>query len=91
MPPQALILDADSYSELPEGRKAFFFGSGAEKAKGLFNRPDTEYLKVAPLLACDLMALAERSFRHSDFLDVAYSTPFYIKAVHTTKPKDRKF
>lgn len=89
MEPQPLILDASSYSTLPECRSAYYFGSGAKKATEVLTRSDTHYLKVSPLLACDLIALAEKAYRNREFLDVAYSTPVYLKAVHTTKPKNK--
>lgn len=88
MEPQPLILSADSYKNLPEGQRAFYFGSGAAKAQEMLTRPGTEYLKVSPLIASDLIALAEKAYREQRFLDVAYSTPLYLKAVHTTKPKN---
>lgn len=89
MEPQPLILDSESYSNLPAGRSAWIFGSGAAKAEGLLIRPDTHWLKLEPLIASDMIALAEKAFRESDFLDIAYSTPAYLKAVHTTKPKTK--
>lgn len=87
MEPQPLILDADSYSNLPSDRPAYLFGSGAEKAKEVITRPNTHFLNLPPLLASDMTALAEKAYREKDFLDVAYSTPLYLKAVHTTKPR----
>jgi tRNA threonylcarbamoyladenosine biosynthesis protein TsaB len=35
-----------------------------------------------------MMALAEKSFREQRFIDVAYSTPLYLKEFQATKPKN---
>lgn len=87
MEPQPLILDGDSYSNLPSDKTAYLFGSGAAKAKDVITRRDTRFLDLKPLIASDMIALAEKAYREKDFLDIAYSTPLYLKAVHTTKPR----
>lgn len=44
--------------------------------------------QVEPL-AVDMVALAERAFSAKDFIDVAYSTPLYLKDFQATKPRNR--
>ena len=39
-------------------------------------------------LAVDMVALSERSWREKDFLDLAYSTPLYLKDFQATKPRN---
>ena len=39
--------------------------------------------------ARDMMALAEKYFQENRFIDVAYSTPNYLKEYQTTIPKNR--
>ena len=34
------------------------------------------------------LALAEKAWREQTFIDVAYSTPFYLKEFQATKPKN---
>ena len=35
-----------------------------------------------------MVALSERSWREKDFLDLAYSTPLYLKDFQATKPRN---
>lgn len=35
-----------------------------------------------------MVALSERAFRNGDFLDLAYSTPLYLKDFQATKPRN---
>ena len=35
-----------------------------------------------------MLALAEKAFREQQFIDVAYSTPLYLKEFQATKPKN---
>ena len=44
IPPQPLILDNESYSGLPGGRKVIFMGPGAEKAKGVVSVPEAQWM-----------------------------------------------
>ena len=39
-------------------------------------------------VAVDMLALAEKSWREQQFLDVAYSTPLYLKEFQATRPKN---
>ncbi len=89
--PQPLILDESSYADLKaSGRPILFFGSGAAKACDLF--ADCELATFVPdvePLAVDMIALADRAYACREFLDVAYSTPLYLKDFQATKPKNK--
>ena len=39
-------------------------------------------------VAVDMLALAEKAFREQNFIDVAYSTPLYLKEFQATKPRN---
>ena len=39
-------------------------------------------------VAVDMLALAEKAYREQNFIDVAYSTPLYLKEFQATKPKN---
>lgn len=86
--PQPLILEADSYSQIEPGRRMLLFGNGSDKSKGLLTRPDIEYVDGIVPLATDMVALAERSYAARQFLDLAYSTPRYLKDFQATKPRN---
>ncbi len=89
MEQQALILDADSYSDIIHThRKILMFGSGSDKARDLIKAPNVEFIPDIHPLAIDMIALAEQAYARRDFLDIAYSIPNYIKDFQTTKPKN---
>lgn len=89
MQPQPLILDADSYRELTDtGRPVLFFGNGSDKARPLLEtRPGAVFVPEVQPLAVDMVALAELKWSRREFLDLAYSTPEYLKDFQATKPK----
>lgn len=87
MPNQAMILDENSFADLLESRKLHFIGNGADKASDLIKSQNAEFTLGIRPNAADMIALSEKAFRENDFLDLAYSTPNYIKKFHTTTPK----
>ncbi len=88
--PGPMIIDENSFSELLEsGKKLYFIGDGAEKVKGVINHPNAHWIDGLLPQAKDMLALAEKAMREQDFIDIAYSTPNYLKAYQTTKPKPR--
>lgn len=89
MLPQPLILDENSYmDERSSGKPLLYFGSGAEKAQSIFEGCSTaRYVEGVEGLAVDMVALAERAYSTGKFLDLAYSTPEYLKDFQATTPK----
>lgn len=87
MSPQALILTPESYGEF-SGRPIVAIGDGAPKAREILKIAVKEWIDEMPL-ASDMMALSEKAFREKDFLDIAYSTPFYLKNFQATTPKNQ--
>ena len=85
-----LILDETSYREwLDAGEKLIFFGNGSEKSKELLeSHPGARFIADIHPLAVDMIALAERAYSQKQFLDLAYSTPSYLKEFQATKPKN---
>lgn len=89
IPPQAMIITEDSFRELPQDRQIWFMGDGAAKTHDVIKLPNAHWMDDVLPMAADMVALAEKSFREKDFLDLAYSVPFYIKdyeAVHGENP-----
>lgn len=87
--PQAMIVTEDSFKELPKDRQIWFMGDGAAKTRDVIKQPNAHWMDDVLPMAADMVALAEKSFREKDFLDLAYSVPFYIKdyeAVHGENP-----
>lgn len=90
MPARPVILTHDSFSEyLGQGRKLVFVGNGAEKAANLIKHPDVVYIPGVKPAAVDMLALSEMAFRKGDFIDIAYSTPNYLKEFQATTPKKK--
>ncbi|MBQ6079149.1 MAG: tRNA (adenosine(37)-N6)-threonylcarbamoyltransferase complex dimerization subunit type 1 TsaB [Muribaculaceae bacterium] len=87
--PQAMILDEGSFKNLlDEGHTLIMMGNGSDKARQVFNHPNVRFIDGVKPVAVDMMALAERAWRAQDFIDVAYSTPLYLKEFQATKPKN---
>lgn len=90
MPARPVILTPDSFSEyLGQGRKLVFVGNGAEKAANLIKHPDVVYIPGVKPAAVDMLALSEMAYRKGDFIDIAYSTPNYLKEFQATTPKKK--
>ena len=89
--PCAMILDGDSYSEIKKsGRPLLYFGSGAEKAQDMFaGAPGALYVPGVEAVAVDMIALAEMAYARRQFIDVAYSTPAYLKEFQAITPKHK--
>lgn len=88
MSPTPMVLDGDAFKEyLDRGKILFFMGDGAEKASTVIKHPDARFVHGITPLATDMMALSEMAYMHRDFLDLAYSTPAYLKEFQATKPK----
>lgn len=86
--PGPMILDENSFSELlSAGRHLYFIGDGAEKAKKVIDHPNAHWIDGLLPQAKDMLALSEKALREEDFIDIAYSTPNYLKAYQTTTPK----
>lgn len=83
LPHQAMIIESGAFSRFA-GRKVVFLGEGSSKTKGVINLPDARWIDDLVPMAKDMMALSEKAFRENDFLDIAYSTPSYLKDYQTT-------
>ena len=89
-PPAATIIDAQSFEFLEADNRIILFGSGADKLEALF--ADNEQVEVVSQFknsARHLSHLAYRAFRDSQFADVAYFEPYYLKDFVATTAKQR--
>ena len=87
--PQAMILDEHSFeSLLVAGHTLVMMGNGSDKAHDVLGRDGVRFIEGIKPVAVDMLALAERAYRAGDFIDVAYSTPLYLKEFQATKPKN---
>lgn len=65
----------------------YIFGDGSDKAIQAMKDPRVRQISGVRALAVDMLALSERAFRDREFLDLAYSTPDYLKEFQASKPK----
>ncbi len=87
--PQAMILDEQSFKTLlDDGYTLVMMGNGSDKAQELFAQQRVRFIGGIKPVAVDMLALAEKAFREQQFIDVAYSTPLYLKEFQATKPKN---
>lgn len=86
--PQPLILSQDSYSEVLRRGPVLFMGDGSDKARQLLQSPNAIFLPDINPLAVNMTALAEKAYAETDFLDLAYSVPTYLKEFQATKPRN---
>lgn len=86
--PQPLILNEKSFQEYSD-KQIVFFGNGSDKAKDIIRLPNARFIKNIRPEAVNMMALSERAFRNNDFIDIAYSTPEYLKEFQSTTPKKK--
>jgi len=81
------IISADSYAEILENQPVYFFGNGVEKCKSTLSHPNARFIDNIIPMANNMIALAEKEYNNSQFVDVAYFEPFYLKEFYTTAKK----
>lgn len=84
-PSTVLILDVQSFENELANAAILFVGDGAEKFKAICNHSNAYFDTTIRYGAADMIALTENAFTLTDFLDLAYSEPLYIKAFHDTR------
>ena len=89
LPPQAMILDENSFGDmLEQGYTLVVMGNGSDKARQVLTHDRVRFIAGIKPVAVEMLALAEKAWREQRFLDVAYSTPLYLKEFQATKPKN---
>jgi tRNA threonylcarbamoyladenosine biosynthesis protein TsaB len=64
-----------------------FFGDGAAKCKELITHSNAQFIDGFNPSAQGMISLAEEKFSRSEFEDVAYFEPYYLKDFVAGKPK----
>lgn len=85
-PVSAKIIDQDSFIEF-NNNQLFFFGDGSTKFKTMFSDNKNMNFVDFSTSASHLNTLALQKFNQSQFEDVAYFEPFYLKDFLITTPK----
>lgn len=89
--PQPMIIDENSFADLLQDHHLVFCGNGADKVKNVIKHANAEFIEGVKPVALSMMALSEKAYRENDFIDVAYSTPLYLKDFQVTKSKKKLF
>jgi tRNA threonylcarbamoyladenosine biosynthesis protein TsaB len=78
--PQAHIVTESSFAKELAARPVYFFGDGAEKCKPLLGtHSHAVFVSGIVPSAVPVGELAWQKYQQSDFADLAYSEPFYLK------------
>lgn len=81
-PTEAVVLSEASFVEYTE--KVYFVGDGAEKFQSVSQLKNAEFLyEIKYPSATQMGELAYQKFVQSDFEDLAYFEPFYLKEFYT--------
>jgi tRNA threonylcarbamoyladenosine biosynthesis protein TsaB len=84
----AQIIDEDTYSELLKNNTIIFFGDGAEKCKSIIHSHNAIFADIQAS-AKGMITVAAEKFKNSDFVDIAYFEPFYLKNFIATTSKKK--
>ena len=85
-PPHALILDAISFASILETRNILFCGNAIQKAEPVIKSAHAKY-SMKETDSSHLAALAFEMFQQSQFADLAYADPFYVKEFYSPAAK----
>lgn len=83
---EAKILDETSFEEFKD-KKIIFVGDGAKKAKDILQLPDAVFKDDVYPSAQYLIKKTLEKIQNSEFEDIAYFEPFYLKDFHGVKKK----
>lgn len=76
---KAEIIDENSFAEFSSFKKVHIIGSGAEKCEETLSYSNFKYYKEAFPSSKEMAVLAQKKFEASNFEDVAYFEPYYLK------------
>ena len=86
MDPIALVLSQDSFSDKESGNELIIFGSGSAKFQQLIQKKNFHFENIVHN-AGHLAALSYEKFLKSDFANLAYVEPVYLKEFYTHTKK----
>ncbi len=83
------IVEANSFRDILESRKVWFFGNGALKCRTEIDHPNAHFLPHRVPLAQNMAAPAFEAWQKGDFENVAYFEPFYLKDFVASLPRNK--
>jgi tRNA threonylcarbamoyladenosine biosynthesis protein TsaB len=82
LPPLAMVLDETAFQPLLEDKRMLFFGNGHTKVQQIITHPNAIFRNV-PFDASCLAGFIMKKYNLSQFADLAYTEPVYVKEVYT--------
>jgi tRNA threonylcarbamoyladenosine biosynthesis protein TsaB len=76
---EAQILNETAFAEYLNKGKVYFIGNGVEKTKGLIKHTNAIFIDDKLPSSKEMSAIAYKKYKISDFEDVAYFEPYYLK------------
>ncbi|MBC7901862.1 MAG: tRNA (adenosine(37)-N6)-threonylcarbamoyltransferase complex dimerization subunit type 1 TsaB [Gemmatimonadaceae bacterium] len=86
VPPAPLVLEPDSLEKWTEKGKLVFFGNGSEKWKAICAYGGASFAYIS-YTSQDIATLAFQKETNSDFTDLAYAEPVYLKEFYNNQKK----
>ena len=87
---KAEVLDETSFLSELNQQKVYFIGNGVEKTKKILSHKNAFFIENKLPSANTMSRIATTKFKKSDFKDVAYFEPYYLKDFVALKPKKSK-
>ncbi|TCK67549.1 tRNA threonylcarbamoyladenosine biosynthesis protein TsaB [Winogradskyella wandonensis] len=84
---QAQVLDSYSFSSELESQKIHFIGNGVTKTKEIIKNANAIFIEDKLPSASTMGVIAHNKYKKSDFEDVAYFEPYYLKDFVAIKSK----
>ena len=84
------IVTEESFADILTEGPVLFIGDGARKCSEVIKSADAKFIDACPE-AASMLRPAEMKYAESDFLDTAYSEPFYLKQFVPTLSKKKLF
>ncbi len=75
----AIILEPDSFQEYLERDQVYFIGSGVQKFQKICGHPNANFIENKLPSAREMVEIAVSKHKISDFENVAYFEPYYLK------------
>ena len=82
----AKIVDENTFAELLSEHKVLFCGNGMPKCREILSANPNAFFAEVPVSAKSMLPAALRKWQNSDFENVAYFEPFYLKEYVAAKP-----
>jgi len=83
----ASVINEESFSDISESVRIFFFGDGAIKCRDIINHANSAFSEDFTISAAFMQIPAYEAFDSGRFENVAYFEPFYLKDFIPTVPK----